>query len=99
MEQTKDVEWVADASGWMIDGTRYGKLDGPVITSDGIVIVSQSGGWTGASYGVTLDYAVNGRHFRRVIKRREPYSRRYLVTLAKRFAEEKFSEFLEGICV
>ena len=96
-QTTEDIEWVADADGWMIDGHRYASLDGPVITGSGIVLVSQSGNWVGAPYGITLDYAVNGRHFRRVIKRSEPYSRRFLVTLAKRFAEEKFLDFLEYI--
>jgi hypothetical protein len=41
---------------------------------------------------ILLTYCQHTNEYRRIITRRMPYSGRYLVTLAKRFAEEKYCE-------
>ena len=105
MEQTtKDIEWVAEPSScWLVKrfaNSASAEILGPVMTENGVVHIEQ---WfmyhPGPHWCLHLDFCVNGRQFRRVIERRWPYSKRYIVTLAKRFAEEKIDDFYESICV
>jgi hypothetical protein len=58
-------------------------VDGHVVTAHGIVNVYCE--YRGKGY-TSLEVGVNGRVYRRTMQ--EPFSKRYLVTLARRFAEE-----------
>ena len=101
MKQTvEDVAWVAEANSFYITGARFTEFEGPVTTGHGIVAVTQGGNWSGdLPWGITLQYAIGGQHYQRTIRRMVPYSKRHIVTLARRFAEERFLEFFDDICV
>ena len=101
-QTTKDIEWVAEAgSEWLLRRSAtssFAEVHGPVMTPNGVVNVDQFFVMHAPMHWcICLDFCVSGKHFRRNIERRYDYSRRFLVTLAKRFAEEKFSEFLDDI--
>ena len=92
-----DTEWVAEATGFELEGSRYGGYWGVVEAPHGIVSVDQSANWTGLPWGLVMRYVCAGRLYQRTIKRNEPYSRRYVVTLAQRFAQDRFAEWLDEL--
>ena len=102
MEQTtKDVEWVAEPCGaWLLrrsPTSSFAEVHGPVMTEHGVVYVDQFAVWhPSIHWNICLDFCIGGRQFRRVIERRYDYSCRYLVTLARRFANDKWPEWKRG---
>ena len=70
---------------------EYDYLDGIVYTKHGIVSVYSQGD-DRFTHSTFLCFAVNGRCYTRRINRR--YSKRYLVTLAKRFADEIMKSYV-----
>jgi hypothetical protein len=92
MPHVDDFVWVAHPSGWRIQ--QKSSIDHPrayrgwVETKLGIVTVEQ---WVWVRRGgavAAFDFVHKGFHMRRRMDLKKPYSRRYLVTLARRFAEE-----------
>lgn len=57
-------------------------------TKQGIVAVEQWAWVVKEGAVICLEIVHRGYHMSRRIQRKKPYSRRYLVTLAKRFAKE-----------
>jgi len=90
MATVEDRVWVAETSGCRVMKKRppFHGNHGAVMTKQGIVAVEQwdKVGRQGAV--ITLDFVYRRFHMRRRITREKPYSSRYLVTLARRFAEE-----------
>ena len=92
MPHIDDRVCVANASGWRIqhkEGSDHPRAyRGWVATKQGIVAVEQ---WVWIKRGgavAMFEIVHRGFHMSRRMGLKKPYSRRYLVTLARRFAEE-----------
>jgi hypothetical protein len=91
MATVKDRVWVADASGWRIQrpaNVPPGRFIGWIATKLGIVAIEQWFWEKKPLATIRIEFVHKSFHMCRWIQRKQPYSRRYLVTLARRFAEE-----------
>jgi hypothetical protein len=93
MRISHDAVWVAEVDGYHIREKRDmpGSYRGWITTKMGIVAIEQ---WVWANReirdrtSISIEFVHRGFYMRRWLTRKEPCSKRYLVTLARRFAEE-----------